>query len=463
MTSTFTALPLESGEAFLLQTEAFGRKFVILVDSGKKYAGKKHPLHKVLKKHAPNVDRIDIAICTHQDADHANGFRNFADEWYAAGNTIGEYWLPGRWANVAKPIALNDENFAKDILEGAQEAIFGGPNNKSIDDSFGDRLIRSDSKVSEDDFRDHAKKYELSNGLKKAGADLVEEENSLSSRNEILREKQLAKSLGMTMGDLLERRAEMEESDPISTSSAYPILSMNSRYFYFRKDRPYEAKVLNEYNLAIDTAVSIRRILDSALKHTIPIRWFDFGLFENGSDPSGGIPEVLEPVNSVEVQAPLERVSNVAKYFSLRLSRQNVESLVFYRPETNSEPGVLFLGDSRLAFGISKPKGDFSMPANAPNRSIVITSPHHGSRVNDHAYSVIKKWIPTSSSQPLYIRNGGQSGQKLDEYVNFSNRKCAQCVQCFGKKWQQLVKLDNVGIDWNWTQTTGKQCGTPKQ
>ena len=459
MASTFTALPLESGESFLLRTEALGREFVILVDSGKKYAGKKHPLHKVLKKQAPMLEQIDIAICTHQDADHANGFRNFADEWYADGGLIGEYWLPGRWANVAKPIALGDESFHRKILEGATDAVRALAKQDAAEDNSKLAKVHL-KKIPEDDFREQANIHGLSQELRARG--LNSEKSNLweVGRDETVRENSLALSLGISIDELTSRRAEMEEGDPIAESFEFPILSMNSRYFYHRKDRPYEAKVLNEYNLAIDTAASIRRILDSALKHTIPIRWFDFGAFENGSAPSGGIGGVLEPLNAVEVDPPRETVSNIVKFYSLRLSRQNVESLVFYRPETDEAPGVLFLGDSRLAFGISKPKGDFSMPVTIPQRPLIITSPHHGSRVNDHAYSVIEKWI---SAKPYYIRNGGQTGQKLNDYINKPVRKCAQCVQCFGKNWQQLVTLDTKGYDWDWKNISGKDCGIPKQ
>jgi len=459
MASSFTALPLESGESFLLRTDTLGREFVILVDSGKKYAGKKHPLHKVLKKHAPDVERIDIAICTHQDADHSNGFRNFADEWYAAGGMIGEYWLPGRWANVAKPIALGDESFQLSILQGANEAVRALENGESADGDLKQIEIHL-QKIPEDDFRDQAKNFELSRELRPRGENIEKLNLWENGRDETVRETSLADSLGLSIEDLTARRAEMEESDPVSESLEFPVMTINSRFFYHLKHRTYEAKVLNEYNLAIDTAASIRRILDSALKHTIPIRWFDFGAFEDGSAPIGGIEGVLEPLNAVEVDPPRETVSNVAKFYSLRLSRQNVESLVFYRPETDEAPGVLFLGDSRLAFGISKPKDDFPMPVTRPKRPLIVTSPHHGSRVNDHAYSVIEKW---AGSKPYYIRNGGQTGQKLKDYQIKPNKKCAQCVQCFGKNWQQLVTLDTKGYDWDWANISGKDCGTPNQ
>jgi glyoxylase-like metal-dependent hydrolase (beta-lactamase superfamily II) len=79
MTSRFTAFPLGSGEAFLLQTEQVGKDWAVLVDSGNLSAGIPHPLVAAIDEIDSNLPRIDIAICTHHDMDHARGFRSFAD------------------------------------------------------------------------------------------------------------------------------------------------------------------------------------------------------------------------------------------------------------------------------------------------------------------------------------------------------------------------------------------------
>jgi len=467
VTSTFTALPLDSGESFLLRTEARGREFVILVDSGKKYAGKKHPLHKVITEHAPDLERIDIAICTHQDIDHANGFRNFADEWYADGGMIGEYWLPGRWASAAKSIAIDDDNFSQRVLSGALE--FADEYFELSETYHPDSSENRQTPFKRKSFtgiREMAIRHEISKALtakENNEDDFVAHDLDRESSG---REELLANSLGLTTDQLYSRLSEIEETSPLNERLPYPLFPMNSSLTFHPRwfDGTVSHKVSTAYNEAIDTAVSIRRIVTSAMKHTIPIRWFDFGLFEDNDNASGGIEDVLVPVNAVELKGPPpEPVSNIALFYSLTLSRQNVESLIFYRPEAKVEPGVLFLGDSRLAYGISKPSRDFPISIKPPNRSIIITSPHHGSRVNDHAYKVIDKWIPNDSEEPYYIRNGGQTGQKLRNYLKQSKRRCAQCVQCNGKNWKQLVTLTTSNSDWDWNNVVGAHCGAPKQ
>ena len=74
MSSTFIALPLTNGDAFLLRTkDKSGKSWNILVDSGKKYGKNTRELALILSQVSPKVEHVDIAICTHQDADHANG------------------------------------------------------------------------------------------------------------------------------------------------------------------------------------------------------------------------------------------------------------------------------------------------------------------------------------------------------------------------------------------------------
>ena len=99
MSSRFTALPLGAGELFLLETDHSGRRWAILVDSGQ-HSGE--VLRTQILASSPSLRRIDVAICTHEDTDHATGFRDFTSEWYSTERTIGEYWLPGRWV-VAVP------------------------------------------------------------------------------------------------------------------------------------------------------------------------------------------------------------------------------------------------------------------------------------------------------------------------------------------------------------------------
>lgn len=87
----------------------------ILVDGG----GSSTLLAAQLVKLAPKLDRIDVVVCTHADLDHANGLRTILTSWRAASTTpvtIGEFWLPGRWLEVAKAGLTDPETLMSSVV-----------------------------------------------------------------------------------------------------------------------------------------------------------------------------------------------------------------------------------------------------------------------------------------------------------------------------------------------------------
>ncbi|MBC7104127.1 MAG: hypothetical protein H5U22_26515 [Rhizobium sp.] len=441
MSSRFTALPLPSGEAFLLETDYKGQDFVVLVDSGRRYAGT-NPLVTAIHDAAPHIDRIDVAICTHQDADHANGFRTFADQWCGNGNTIGEFWLPGRWAVGFPSVLTNPIGLVTQIREGAESA-----ENRRLVGEDRERLGRDQS--------GHEKTDTLA-PLSKV-TDAFREYAVPDWYEDISREDRLATSLGVSADQLSELRAEIEETDSYH-DDVFRVAEVSFRSLLrsWLFDEPYERIEVSVRALqALDVAKSISSIARAALRWSIPIRWFDFGLFESTEKPSGGIAGFLKPICSVELSRPPVNPSSDVVFLALALSRQNVESLVFYRVENSREPGVLFLGDSRLSFGLASPKKDFEMPAVSPVRQIIATAAHHGSQVNDHAYEVINQW---ASGSPLYIRNGGEHNQTLHEFHRQAFRRCAVCRECAGRRTSRRVVVGSVGNEWSWPPLDGAPC-----
>jgi hypothetical protein len=209
---------------------------------------------------------------------------------------------------------------------------------------------------------------------------------------------------------------------------------------------------------AITTVKTIALIAENAVRWRIPIRWFDFGQFKQKRRAEGGIKGFLEPMSAVELYRPPTLTSNVALFFSLRLSQQNVESLVFYRLETESEPGVIFLGDSRLHFGINKPTVAFPMPNSKPMRQILVTAPHHGSRVNDVAYGIIRRWIDANAESPIYVRNGSHNKIKIGAFLNENFRCCAQCRLCEDNPIYRTIVLSSQGGRWSWPTLCVPKC-----
>jgi beta-lactamase superfamily II metal-dependent hydrolase len=60
---------------------------------------------------------VDIVVCTHNDADHANGILGFLE----AGLRCKEVWLPGRWLStlpdVLKPFAGVFDELVNDVVQ----------------------------------------------------------------------------------------------------------------------------------------------------------------------------------------------------------------------------------------------------------------------------------------------------------------------------------------------------------
>lgn len=94
----FKALEIGSGDAFLIEAE--GKQF--LFDSG----GSKSKIRDLTKKNKV----IDLAICSHNDSDHSNGFIGLLEE---PSFEIKEIWLPGIWIPVLNFII--DEGINRDF------------------------------------------------------------------------------------------------------------------------------------------------------------------------------------------------------------------------------------------------------------------------------------------------------------------------------------------------------------
>jgi hypothetical protein len=450
MASKFTALPLTSGEAFLLTTDHGGRTWTILVDSGQRTVGQVHPLMEAIHAVEPDLKRIDVAICTHQDADHAAGFKNFADAWCGGGGKIGEYWLPGRWSAAFPNLIQEPSRIVRAVVKGAEQFA------REIQEADGGEPIDPERRaIIKEKLRSERYLRMVSDAFRAA----LPEGNERNDQQDMPPQTRLANALGLSVESLESIRASIKDEGSEDYYYRYLRHCYLEKMFMYRFDAAANLTIYLSY-MAMNSVASIAAIVKNAILWSIPIRWFDFGLFETGHDPSGGLQDLLEPVNAVQLRRPPPTVSDQVLFLSLHLTRQNVESLVFLRPENEQEPAVLFLGDSRLSFGISRPTANFRMPAQ-PNRPPLITAPHHGSEKNDNAYQVIDSWLGLEKDTALFVRNGGQINQKLGQFLTKTNRRCAQCVQCNGPNWKQPVSVVSAGNQWGWPPRYLQNCSTP--
>lgn len=194
----------------------------------------------------------------------------------------------------------------------------------------------------------------------------------------------------------------------------------------------YKKLVCNESHIkrALKMLKSIRAriasIIESCCKHKIPIRWFDHLPFKDGLKPQGGDSNFFTPVNAIEVTISDQQISLEMMLMALVLTYSNLESLVFLRHATESEPGVLFTADSPLR---TKEK-PFPCPTGLPkpDKRLLVTAPHHGSKSNTAAYSVLSNWLG-SNYPPLFVQNGGRSVKKTaDEFKKARDHQCVRCI-----------------------------------
>jgi hypothetical protein len=467
MSSRFYALHIPNGESFLLITEHQGKEKSILIDSGKIYSPrKKHPLVTAIEKAEPDLSSIDIAICTHQDTDHSNGFKTFADKWCGSrGKSIGEFWLPGRWSTAVPDIIVDPIFFIKNLHTGSRELADLLEEEKK--DSEGIATGEFGLPLLSERLRSTQLKEKLLEYFRGCQIETDEEgiQNETEPDQDIAYEARqdelrLSRSLGLSPEDLARVRNNLEDSGEFDIFQHIPFVAPCGVYAFF-DPTPFSTNSMLAAKLfytAIETAKSIHAIVESAVRWTIPIRWFDFGLFENNGMAKGGDVGFLEPICAVELEKPPTAVPGIMRSLCLSLSIQNVESLVFMRMENNKEPAVLFVGDSRLSFGQSRPVSDFPKPRNIPARKMLITAPHHGSKVNDNAYSVLSDWLTNKPEDNFFVRNGGKAGQPLGRFKSLPHRACAQCIQCNGKGWNQVIKVTTTSACWDWPPSSFKAC-----
>ena len=187
------------------------------------------------------------------------------------------------------------------------------------------------------------------------------------------------------------------------------------------------------FSEAIEAAINIRQIAKLACNRGCKIRFFQFG-----QKVGGGI-DRLVPVNSEEMESTFSREIDALSFLSLTV--QNKQSLVFYSPEKENEPAVLFTADSDL---------NFSLPDRRPYSVPIVTSPHHGAEANKNAYSTVSRWL--NDSEAIWIRSDKACEKRPGvEYKKQKKRICTLCNS--GDMPKQTVKMNSV--KWRWQPTKG--------
>ena len=297
----------------------------ILVDGGKAEIGFPSCFDR-----AARVGSVSHLICTHNDADHANGLLGFL----RSGLVANEVWLPGAWTDRLDDLLLRPTEFAAELVSNIEQLQEDLPSESPLEELAERYLDRyqPDTPAGED-----ATIESLGRSLERGG--------NLD-----------------TFGEAFWSQA------PLWPPRTWPYF----RYKWWQALRMEPAR-LTLFIEAISAADRIRNISLEAFHHGSRIRWFQYG----DKAMSGGAPGILEPINSKELTAIRRRHSAL---FYLSLTVSNRQSLVFLSPATSGSPPVLFTADSNLSFSQKIPWAE----------SMIVTAPHHGSEANAAAYARFK-------------------------------------------------------------------------
>ena len=241
-------------------------------------------------------DDAAVLVCTHNDADHANGILGFLKSGYLRCN---EVWLPALWFDrladlIEKPHGFIQE-LARDIREWDRPEGSTDPYEDTIAERMGDlfptKVDSHDSKESTDDGPAH----------------------SLETRFE-----------------------DSDYESDLLCSDRYSMVDIWHHIFS-------QGERIDIFSDAMYAATRIREIAVICLHENIPIRWFRY----NPHGGTGGIQDSLVPLNASQVSPiPVDRTA--LEYIAL--SKVNKLSLTFCSPPGERFSGVVFTADSDLCF-----------------------------------------------------------------------------------------------------------------
>jgi hypothetical protein len=323
-----------------------------------------------------------VAICTHNDADHANGILGFLED----GLKCNELWLPARWLSALPSVLKPFVDVADELLRDIHES-------RTASNRERDNLDPS----SLEEYVDCISTTEPSGAV---------EEHSVADQR-----------WPEPFIQMLEQAESWENYQQLHASWTLDGL-------YCRRFARYSALSLGQVKLlwsAIDAASRIRAIATAAFHRGIPVRWFEF----DSANPSGG-KLALHPINAREIARVRPLAGPLLNWLALTVS--NRESLVYWSPSTKHVPGVLFTADSDLV--------GFKLPSYLDGS--IVTAPHHGSESNRKAYMAVAK---SSNGQTpiIWVRSDGRYRSRPGAtFVNLADRKfCTICRQCYGGSTQK--------------------------
>ncbi len=315
---------------------------------------------------AKGVDKLDLLVCTHYDSDHLGGVKAILQ---TKDIKVDEIWLPEIIGLVSKNIVDNIHTSLKEKtfpLESTHNLL--GTLHKMDFDNLEEDLLSTNT-AKENKFR--------------------EQENIIEIEE---------------MGDF--KTTPYEVWAEYLEDNLYHYYRYGLHRTFFEEDVQAHLK----FSLLLQSK-SYTELLYLLKTKGCNVLWYKYGETRKLTPKYGII-----PINSAPVK--ITKLSFDKMFKLMYLSKINRESLVFKFSEENS-PDVLFTADSDLKFVSSN--NSISLRSNS-----IVTAPHHGSKNNDDAYSVINRG--STNLNDLYFVRGHNYLVTMGQ--NFFKQKNKFCTKC---------------------------------
>jgi hypothetical protein len=388
----FIAIPVAQGDAFYLEREGFS----LLVDGGRSRSALPSMFQVATK-----TDGVNVIVCTHNDADHANGILGFLE----AGLKCEELWLPGRWLGALPDVLRPFSEVFRDLVDNVNN-------------------------IAEKDIPSNVETPQQSPSLIEAYGERV--------HDRLTEDPATAEGPSIAENGWPESYLQMlEQAEPWDLLPYLPGLWDPENWLLaLRLYQQLEPARVQLVWSAIDAADRIRAIAAAAFHRGLPVQWFEFDITTLPDlHLRGGVPE-LRPVNGREVASVRPRVGSLLDWLPLTVS--NKESLVLWSPATAHHPGVLFTADSDLA-GVGLP---------SQLDGAIATAPHHGSEANANAYRAVA--AASNARSITWVRSDGRYRSRPGStYLGLASRLCTICRRARGNPtMKQVVRLYSSGGAW---------------
>lgn len=440
MSTRFTALTIKEGDAFLLEDN--GRN--CLFDSGVN-----ETIVNILKY--KGIVKLDLAICSHNDADHAKGFIALLQ----SNIKIKEIWLPSFWLSILQyveeygvdwtEIDRHNEEINERIKDGLSPDMVFSNDSKPITNYESNKTLSYFATKLENDHYRRCQEAIIQQDIVNQVTD------ELRLREDVIVPPRIVHKITKHLIDGLPDYHDQKPFPEIIlevTLKLYRDLGNNStKYSPKRIDdtlNEYLSYLGLNYYIQSDYVKQIEEYFDNirnlavlAHRRGCKIKWFK----PTQSCPCNPVKETgFIALNSDECQVSRIQDNIMAFAMALHLTEVNEYSLVFEYLK-DGIPIIRFSADSNSECQ-SKPYIN----------NIIVTAPHHGSKNNANVYKNLV------GEDIIWVRSNSASRISRMPCRDFLLMKNKYCLACEAYNFKSEICFEYNPWDLQWHHVHGEQC-----